>query len=86
MENKNFGQKAGEFALDAAVDTIADGLINNVVRGIEQHVPIPGGDFVDQAIITEVDQLANNAINNEINKGVGGIMGDIEGLFGKHNK
>lgn len=83
MQNPNFAQQAGDFAVDAAVDTAADGVINNVLRGVEQHVPVPGGEFVDQAIITEVDQMANNAINNEVNKGVGGVMGDVEGLFGK---
>ncbi len=83
-QNPNFAQQAGDFAVDAAVDTAADGVINNIVDGIEQHVPIPGGEFVDKAITTEVDQMANNAINNEVNKGVGGMMGDVEGLFGRN--
>jgi|GEM_PF-5542107 len=30
---------------------------------------------------TSVDQVVNNAINNEINKGVGGVEQDIEGIF-----
>ena len=82
MSQPNFGQQAGDFAVDAAIDTTADGFINQVVGSVEQHVPIPGGEFVDKAIITEVDQVANNAINTEVNKGVGGILGDVEGLFG----
>lgn len=83
MSEPNFAQQAGNFAVDAAIDTTADGVINNVVGSIEQRIPIPGGEFVDKAIITEVDQVANNAINTEVNKGVGGILGDVEGLFGQ---
>jgi hypothetical protein len=86
MSDPNFAQKAGDFAVDAAVDTTADGFINNALHAVEQHVPIPGGQMVDQMIQTEVDQMANNAINNEVNKGVGGILGDVEGLFGGHQQ
>lgn len=84
MSEPNFAQQAGNFAFDAAVDTTADGFINNALNTAEQHVPIPGGEMVDKMINTEVDQLANNAINGEINKGVGGMLGDVEGLFGHH--
>ena len=84
MSNPNFAQQAGDFAMDAAVDTAADGVINNALHAVEQHVPIPGGQMVDQMLQTEVDQVANNAINNEVNKGVGGMLGDVEGLFGHH--
>lgn len=80
MSEPNFAQQAGNFAFDAAVD----GFINNALNTAEQHVPIPGGEMVDKMINTEVDQLANNAINGEINKGVGGMLGDVEGLFGHH--
>lgn len=38
--------------------------------------------MVDQVLKTEIDQNANNAINAELNKGAGGILGDIEGVFG----
>ena len=86
MSEPNFAQKAGGFAADAAVDTTADGVINNLLNAAEQHVPIPGGEMVDKMIQTEVDQVANNAINNEINKGVGGMLGDVESLFGHHQK
>ena len=40
--------------------------------------------MTDQMVQTEVDQMANNAINTEANKGVGGVLGDIEGMFGGH--
>lgn len=79
---QNLGNAAGSFAADAAVDTAADGLLNNALGAIEQRVPIPGGPTVDKMITTEVDQVVNNAINAEVNKGVNGILGDIEGLFG----
>jgi len=41
--------------------------------------------MVDQMLKTEVDQVANNAINNEVNKGVAGMMHDAEGFLGHHN-
>ena len=84
MSEPDLTAKAGGFAADAAVDTTADGFLNNALHGVEEHVPVPGGQVVDQMIQTEVDQVANNVINNEVNKGVGGILGDVEGLFGHH--
>ncbi|GAC1427975.1 MAG: hypothetical protein PVS3B3_15820 [Ktedonobacteraceae bacterium] len=78
----NFLQGVGNFASDAVVDTTADGFINQGIDAVAIH--LPGGSMVDQMLKTEVDQVANNAINNEVNKGVGGMMGDAEGLFGHH--
>ncbi len=78
----NFLQGAGNFAGDAVVDTTADNFINQGVNDVASH--LPGGQMVDQMLKTEVDQVANNAINNEVNKGVDGIMRDAEGLFGHH--
>jgi hypothetical protein len=40
---------------------------------------IPGGEMFEQQLRTEVDQVVNNAINNEINKGVAAEQ-DIEGI------
>ena len=60
-----------------------DGFLNRVLDTVEQHVPIPGGQLVDKMINTEADQVVNNEVNTEVNKGVGGILGDVEGLFGK---
>ena len=80
---KNFLQGAGNFASDAVVDTTADNFINQGVNDIASH--LPGGQMVDQMLKTEADQVANNAINNEVNKGAGGLMGDVEGLLGHHN-
>ena len=80
-ENK-FLQGAGNFASDAVVDTTADNFINKEVDAVAPH--LPGGQMVDSMLKTEVDQVANNAINNEVNKGVDGMMRDAEGLFGHH--
>ena len=78
----NFLQGVGNFATDAAVDTAADGFINQGVDVVASH--LPGGQMVDQMLKTEVDQVANNAINAEANKGVDGMMRDAEGFFGHH--
>ncbi len=79
MADPNLAQEAGDFAIDASVDTAADNLINQGVDAIAAH--IPGGEMFEQQLRTEVDQVVNNAINNELNKGVGGIEQDVEGLF-----
>lgn len=79
MTDPNFAQQAGDFAADAAVDTEADTLINQGVEALAAH--IPGGAMFEPQLRTEVDQVVNNAINNEINKGVGGVEHDVEGLF-----
>jgi hypothetical protein len=84
-QDPNLIQRAGDFAMDAAVDTTADNFINQGLEAVEGRVAIPGGPMVDKMINTEVDQLVNNEINNELNKGAGGILGDAEGLFGHRN-
>ncbi|GAC1582960.1 MAG: hypothetical protein NVS3B7_18390 [Candidatus Elarobacter sp.] len=71
----NFFEKAGGFAQDAAVDTAADGAINNVIDGVASH--IPGGGAFDTMLKTGVDLAANNAINAE--------LGKVEGMFGHHD-
>lgn len=60
-------------------------MINKALHAVEQHIPITGGQVVDQVIQTRVAQMANNAINSEGNKGVGGSIGDIEGFLGEHH-
>ena len=79
-QDPNIFQQAGDFAVDAAVDTPVDNLVNPGIDMVAQH--IPGGQMVDQMLKTETDQVVNNAINSEINKGVGGMLSDAEGLFG----
>ncbi len=79
----NILQGVGNFAGDAGIDTTADNFINQEVDALASR--LPGGQMVDQMIKTEVDQVANNAINNEVNKGAGGLMGDAEGLLGHHS-
>lgn len=81
MSDPNFAEQAGGFMADAEVDTVADNLINQGVDAIASH--IPGGEGFEQQLRTEVDQVVNNAINNELNKGVEGVMQDAEGLFHK---
>ncbi len=60
----NLIQQAGNFAVDAGIDNAADGFINQAVDGLVSHVP--GGDAIEQALNTEVDQDANNWINSEV--------------------
>jgi len=79
MSDPNIGQEVGDFAADAAVDTTVDGFLNQAIDAVASH--IPGGEMVDQMFKTEADQVVNNEINAEVNKGAGGIMQDIEGIF-----
>jgi len=81
MPDTNFFEQAENFATDSAVDAAVDGVVNQALGTITSHVP--GGDTIAQMLQTEVDQDVNNAINTEINKGVGGMMQDVEGLFGR---
>ncbi len=83
MTDPNLAQQAGDFATDAAIDTEADNLINQGVDAIASH--IPGGAMFEQQLKTEVDQVVNNAINNEVNTGVGGIEEQVAGIF-NHNQ
>ena len=83
MSDQNFLSNAGDFVTDAAVDTTVDNVLNQGIHALASH--IPGGESVEQMAKTEVDQVVNNAINAELKKGVGGIMGDIEGFFGHHH-
>ncbi len=80
MSDPNFAQQAGDFAADAAVDTTVDGFLNQAIDAVASH--IPGGEMVDQMLKTGVDLDVNNTINSEVNKGAGGVMQDIEGIFG----
>lgn len=68
---ENIVEKAGVFAQDAAIDTAADGAINNVIDGVAGHVP--GGGMVDGMMKTGIDLAANNFINAEIAKVEGGF-------------
>jgi len=66
-------EQAGNFALDAGVDTAADGFINNLIDGVASH--LPGGETMAQVLKTGVDLAANNAINSEISNVEGGVFG-----------
>jgi len=79
MSDPNFSQQAGDFAVDAAVDTAADNLVNPMIDLVASH--LPGGQAIETMLTTEVDQVLNNDINTEVNKGFGGIVNDIEGTF-----
>lgn len=80
MPDTNFLDQAGNFATDGAIDTAVDGVVNQALDAVVSRVP--GGDAIAQMLTTEVDQNVNNAINSEINKGISGMMQDVEGLFG----
>lgn len=81
MSDPNFLSQLGNFSEDAAVDTTVDGFVNQAIDAVASH--IPGGQALEQLLNTEVDQDVNNTINNELNKGIGGMMQDAEGLFGR---
>ncbi len=82
MSEPNFAGRAGEFAIDAAIDTAANSIANKAIDIAASH--IPAGEAVKQMLKTEVDLAIDNAINAELHKGVGGIVEDVEGmLFGK---
>ena len=72
-EQPNLAEKVGSFAVDASVDTAADGAINSMIDGVASH--LPGGQMIDSVLKTGVDLAANNAINAEIGK--------VEGAFGQ---
>jgi hypothetical protein len=72
----NMAQQVGNFALDASVDTAADGFINNLIDGVASH--LPGGEMLETVLKTGVDLAANNAINAEIAK--------VEGSFSEGDK
>ncbi|CAF0869308.1 unnamed protein product [Didymodactylos carnosus] len=59
--------KVAGFGADAAIDSTADGFINKELEQVRKDIP-DGQGFVGQAMTTEVDQVANNFINNEVKK------------------
>ncbi len=75
-EQPNLAEKVGGFAVDATVDTAADGFINRAIDGVASHVP--GGAMAETVLKTGVDFEANSLINGEIGK--------IEGMFGRHDE
>jgi hypothetical protein len=62
MSDENLLQQAGNFTADAAVDTAADGILNQGIAAIAAH--IPGGSTVQQMLTTEIDQDVNNQVND----------------------
>lgn len=81
MTDPNFMQQAGDFGMDAAVDTTVDGFLNQGIDTIASN--LPGGQGFEQMLNTEADQVVNNDINNELNKGVEGMLQDLGGLFNR---
>ncbi len=75
----NFSQQAGDFAVDAAIDTAADNMVKPMIDMVASH--LPGGQAIEAMLTTEADQVLNNEINTEVNKGFGGIINDVEGTF-----
>ncbi len=81
MSDPNFAEQAGEFGVDATIDTTADNFINPILDNVADH--IPGAEGFEQILNTEVDQVINNEINTEVNKGADGIIQDAENLFNR---
>lgn len=81
MTDPNFMQQAGDFSMDAAIDTSVDGFLNQNLDAIASN--FPGGQGMEQMLNTEVDQAVNNDVNNELNKGVEGMLQDLGGLFNR---
>lgn len=52
MSDPNFPEQAGEFGVDAAIDTTADNLINPILDGVASH--IPGAEGFEQMLNTEL--------------------------------
>jgi hypothetical protein len=75
----NMLQQMGGFLSDATVDTTLDGFVNQALDRVVSMVP--GGQNFESVLNTGVDQNINNQVNAELNKGVSGIVQDIEGLF-----
>ena len=73
MSDPNFAQQAGEFAVDAEVDSTVDNLVNQTIETVASH--IPGEQMFDQALRTEVDQVVNNEINAQLDERLGGLFG-----------
>lgn len=77
--NPNPLQQMGGFLSDATVDTTVDGFVNQALDRVVSMVP--GGQSFEAVLNTGVDQTLNNDINAELNKGIGGMIQDVEGLF-----
>lgn len=73
MSDPNMAEQAGNFAMDAGIDTAADGFINNLIDGVASH--ISGGEAMSQMLKTGVDLAANNAINSEVGNVEGNMFG-----------
>jgi len=52
-----------------------------VIDMVASH--LPGRQAMEAMLTTEADQVLNNDINTEVNKGFGGIINDIEGTFNR---
>jgi hypothetical protein len=78
MSDPNFVERAGEFGLEAAIDTAANKIANEAIHAVASH--IPGGQSVEQMLDTEVDLVLDNSINAQVNERIEGV----EEMFGQH--
>jgi hypothetical protein len=80
MSDPNFPEQTGDFAIDAAIDTIADNLTNKTIEAVSAY--IPGGETVEPMLETEVDQVVNNEINSVVNQEGEALMDKAQNFFG----
>ena len=62
---------AGEFIVDAGIDTAANNIANRMIDGVLSH--IPGGRAIEPMLETEADLMLYNAINERVNRRIEGI-------------
>lgn len=66
----------------SGIDTTVDNAINKGIDSAAQRVP--QGQKFDPAAKQKADQIANNEIDKETQKGVGGIKNDAENLIDRN--
>ena len=79
MSDPNFARQAGDFTLDAAIDTVADRVVNRAIDAVDSR--ISSGNIVEQMVETEGDPVVNNGINTELNKGTDAMPSDAVRFF-----
>ena len=63
---RNRFEQAGDFAVDAGIDTAANNIANGFIDGIASH--IPGGRAIEPMIETEADLMLDNSINRRVKR------------------
>jgi hypothetical protein len=66
----------------SGIDNTIDNAINTGIDDASKRVP--EGQKIDPAVKQKADQAANNEINQEAQKGLGGMKSDAENLMDKN--